>query len=378
MRDNIVARQLSWSQGEMSPIPSTYNSKSHPAKRKQISPPGSIEDTLDSNVSGPKKTQNDTRTSPKISGSFSSFPPHNEILDDNAPLTDFTRRLSNVAQTLADRSYKTPDSSDDSGITEEIYRSDFEQVATAAAAELTKAMTSQEMMKQILQNQQDIITKVTKEHITIEAQPPVQPRQDTNFLYHVAEEATMYGAEIASLAYQKHFCDGRLPAVGQARQLIRDNTGNIVDPRYSWLTLEPGNDPQYFYSTMSRCPPGWRCTLSVQMTTEEMYSCLRADAVRYCSAFMTSPLQMQFGGNIERQDKSQYPLINMEWERLRSLQQQHQEQPQIPDQTQTRYIKAQIPIERGFNQPSPLEQWRHGRQPSWLMDVDEKTEESPR
>jgi hypothetical protein len=182
-----------------------------------------------------------------------------------------------------------------------------------------------------------------------------------NFLYRVAEQAALYGAHLASLVYQKHFCDEGLPTIEQNWQLLQENVGPVIDPKYSWLFLEPGNDPRFFCSTTSRCPPDGRHTLRVPITKDEMYVFLTTDAARYRSEFMTSSVQMIFGGNVERQNQSRYPLVNMEREKQGGLQKQH-----TYYQPRFLHIKATAP---GFNQPIVEGQWFRERQPSPMVGV---------
>jgi hypothetical protein len=390
MQDNIFSRQLSLSQSETSPLLSPYNLRPRSANRITLPPLASIDSYSNSKICATTDSRNDTKSSPrKLSTPLVS--PYARILDDENPLIEFTRRLSNAAKALADRGYKTPDSGDDSGTTEDIHRSDIGPVATAAAAKSIMALKLQEMMEQIWKQQEDTITKVTKEHVTLQAQrlatlistqppsipAPAQSQQDMNFLYRLAEEAAMYGAEKASLLYQKYFCDKRLPTVEQAKQLMYDNVGNIIDPMHSWLILEPGNDPRYFCSTMSRCPTNWHCTLAIPMNTDEMHGRLVADAARYRSAFLTSSLQYSLGGNIERQGASRYPLVDMNRETLARQQQLEELEQRANNHRQPIFERPQVAVWSVSGQPPTLEQWSRGRQPSWMMDLDEEIQEPP-
>jgi hypothetical protein len=372
MRNNIFARQLLLSQTS----PSSLASKKG-VKRRSLPPSVFDESVTESLITATKVSRKD---------SIASIPPGKELLDDNDTVADFARRLSDVAHTLANRGYNTADRDDNLRVFKEVHRPEVEQAVSTAAAESVMVSKFAEIMQQILQNQEEIITKATKVHISVEAQrlatlittqppsapAPAQPWQDMSILYRVAEEAALHGAQTASLVYQKYFCDGRLPTVEQTRQLLRNHAGNTVDPRHSWLILEPENDPRFFCSTMSRCPPYWRRTLRVPMNKDEMYACLTADAARYRSDFMTSYVQVLFGGNIERQNRSQYPVINMEREREANVQ-QHQQlhlQKQACNQPQPIYEKAtdldSFPL-------SGFELWSRERQPSFEMEVDENS-----
>jgi hypothetical protein len=316
-----------------------------------------IHEILDSKVSATIGSRSDTKSSPcKISTPHNS--PYSVVLDDDSPLVEFTRRLSNAAQALADRGYKTPDSGDDSGTTEEMPRSDIGQVETAVGAQFIIASKLKEMIEQVLQKQEETFAKVAKEHVTIEAQrlatlittqlpsapPPVQPQQDMKFLYHLAEAAAMHGAEKANLLYQKHFCEGRLPTLEQARQLICDNVGKIVDHMHSWLILEPKNDPRYFCSTISRRPPDWNRNRKVVMTIDERHSCLVADETRYRSAFLTSELQANWGGLIEGRGTSRYPSFNAQREKFAMQQQLKELQQRVGNHRQPVYERPAVAL----------------------------------
>jgi hypothetical protein len=359
MQDNIFVRQLSFSQAQPPPL----TSKTRSNRRYPLST------SIESEPESPVVVVHVPR---KIS--TASREPHAKALDDVDPIADFARRLSDVAQTLANRSYESPDSLDDSGTIKEILRSDLGRVASTATVDQFMASNFAEMMQQISQNQVIEITRVAKEHISIESQrlatllktqppsapPPAQLWQDLKFLYRVAEEAALYGAQIDILDYQKHFCDGRVPIIEQDRQLLQENAGHVINPRRSWLVMEPGNDPRFFCSTTSRCPPNWRRTLRVPMNENEMYACLTTDAARYRFEFMTSAVQMLFGGNVERQNQSRYPLVEMGRERQAGLQKQEgYHQPQLV------YVKDAGP---GLNQPTVEEQWSREQQPSSMME----------
>jgi hypothetical protein len=96
------------------------------------------------------------------------------------------------------------------------------------------------------------------------------------------------------------------------------------------------------------------------MNENEMYACLTTDAARYRFEFMTSAVQMLFGGNVERQNQSRYPLVEMGRERQAGLQKQEgYHQPQLV------YVKDAGP---GLNQPTVEEQWSREQQPSSMME----------
>jgi hypothetical protein len=370
MPNNILAQQSSLPQTPPLPLaPKEGN------KKRYLPSSVSDESGIESLITATKVSRKD---------SVASALPGEELLDDNDPAADFARRLSDVVHILANREYNIPDSDGEFRTPAEVHGLEIEHAFSTAAAESVMALKFAETLQQILQDQEEIITKATKEHISVEAQrlatlittqPPSAPApaktwQDLSILYRVAEEAALHGAQTASLAYQKYFCDEHLPTIEQARQLLQDHAGNTVDPRHSWLILEPENDPRFFCSTISRCPPNWRRTLRVPMNEDEMYACLTADAARYRSQFMTSSVQMLFGGNIERQNRSQYPVINMEREREANVQQQQQRnlQQQACNQPQPIYEKA---TGQGLFQLSGFELWSRERQPSFAMEVDE-------
>jgi hypothetical protein len=97
-----------------------------------------------------------------------------------------------------------------------------------------------------------------------------------------------------------------------------------------------------------------------------MYACLTTDAARYRSQFMTSTVQMLFGGNLERQNQSRYPLVKMKRERQAGL--QKKEAYHLP---QLVYVNA---TGLGFNQPTVEDQSSHEWQHLSMMEAQERVE----
>lgn len=107
--------------------------------------------------------------------------------------------------------------------------------------------------------------------------------------------------------------------------------------------------------------------MTVPRTQVEMFACLRADEARYRSAFWTANLQMNLGGNIERQGKSSYPLNEKMSREERS---QPQQQKLMSHAPQAVYLKAHVANAPSLAQSFVIEQPYHPSQPSWQMDIN--------
>ncbi|KAF1912078.1 hypothetical protein BDU57DRAFT_78366 [Ampelomyces quisqualis] len=398
VENNMFSRQLSVSeQGQCSPKPSPHAGNQSSGNRGNHA---YVESESESPQFAKGISQNGTTR--KRSIDFASPPtPSQEIIDHDAPLAEFTRRISHAALALGKRGYDSAGSDDASNI-EEIPIGEPETRTTVDAAESSIAATLKEMMEGVLRKLQmqeettrttEERMKLTEERIKLESQrlatmiatqppsapPQAQASQERELLYELAKTAALHGAEKARVVYQNTFCGGNLPTMVQLRELVTDvdQTGNLIHPALMWqMLIEPQQFPQYFYSTRPWIAHPWRSTLTVPRTQEEIFACLKADEARYRSAFWASNIQMKLGGNIERQGKSRFPLHEAIQRAQRS---QLQQQQPISHAPETFYFKAHVANVPGFAQSIVVEQPYQPRKPSWMMDIDEnKREETPR
>lgn len=160
-------------------------------------------------------------------------------------------------------------------------------------------------------------------------QPPTTPAparagDERKDVCRIAESAVLYGARQAELIYQNLFRGGQLPTQEELTRLLRDSSGNVVDPVDAWLIIQDQQWPEYFYSTRSWADKYWHRTRKWPLTKSQMFDYLKADEIRYREAYMSSGLQMRLGlGNSPEQ--SSYPLYNMV---LREQAKQQQNSPQ--------------------------------------------------
>jgi hypothetical protein len=347
------------------------------------------------------------------------------LSSNSEPIKEFARRLSDAARALADGKHKLSlsQSSDTTG------ENDASETMASHTSTSSLASAMREAVEQAVQKlaqQQEETIKKSEQYIKNESerlatiyktQPPTYAQSQSNkedrILYRVAEIAAVQGAEQAAVFYLKLLCEGQLPRTQQFKEPTSDRL---------WLLMAPQQYPSHFCSTISLSSQHWQRTRSVPLTQEQMYASLKADEARYRSEFITSAVQMIFGGNVERRIKSQYPLHNLlerqkmeeeqEEQRLRDQQnlqdipkfQKLQEQQKIQEQQIRRLQEQQrlaqenvrsatqaanmltqatnVPNQAGTvptqatnvlsqAQPAIAGQTTEGRKPSWAMDVTE-------
>lgn len=256
-------------QGQSSPIPSPL-ARNIPSRNK------GRHAYVESESESPQfpKDVSQKGTTRNASVDFPVLPPLQQIIDHDAPLAEFMRRISNSAQALAKRGYDSPDN-DDSSTAENASAGQSRNPTTVYADESSIAATLREMMEDVLQKlqMQEAATKITEERMKITeeriqfeaqplatmiaTQPPSAPPQAhasqvRELLYQLARTAAIHGVETAKIVYQNTFCGGNLPTMPQLRGLVRDvdPVGNPLDPKEMWQPLiRPQEYPSIFCST---------------------------------------------------------------------------------------------------------------------------------
>jgi hypothetical protein len=410
LSDNLFARRLSqtseYSNTEGLPIASTLRESS----KKQVSKLASVEEqseseeslhafishegkkaiptlTSDQDVSDNEERSADLNrkdtglsTPPKYFRVGSLVPSNtNEDDQDDAPLIDFTRRLSSAALVLANKGFTTPEGHDSSGA-EAIPRPKPEAITTAAAAESELVSTFMDMIQRMTRDHEATTEKTEKLLVAnkiecqrlatlIATQPPSAPsapppdsHAEKAAMLEMAQALSAFGASDAFLMFKRHFHgDNPLSSELQKPSIAMRVPITSVKLEEPW-TVEQER-PDLFCSTKSLMQDRLRRTVGIPMTMEEMFYCLKADEARYVRAYQTSPLQIALPmGLLERQNlKSQYPLRNYLEMRLELRLQQQRAQPE----PQTIFLKATIANGGVFNIVAPE---ARDRQASWQMD----------
>ena len=301
----------------------------------------------------------------------------------DAPLADFTRRISSAAMVLANRGKYEPDS-DDSGSTEEIPRNEVAPATAAAAAQTEVASNILEMMQRMVQDHEET-KKATEELLLankLEAQrlatliatqppsapPPVDSRREVEIWNRIAYENQKYGALQAFSTYTQLLCGNNTEAAARIMQpLVNAPQGDILQLMAEKQAIQPQDRPDRFFSTRSLMADKLRSVPGVFMSMDDMYDILKGHDAKCRRAFKLSRIANALGATKAREAApSQYPLLN----RIRAEQQEREQRKQPP--TQTVFLKALVANTPNSGQQIIIQQDYCDRKASWaMMDADD-------
>ncbi|KAF2825404.1 hypothetical protein CC86DRAFT_419424 [Ophiobolus disseminans] len=329
--------------------------------KSQSPVPASVEDSVDSPTA-----PNYYRLGSLVSGPQDNDDDEDE--DGDAPLANFTKRLSSAALVLANNANQTP-VSEDSDETGKIPRNEASTVSATAAAQAEVSSNIFEMMQRMVQDHEET-RKATEELLLanrLEAQrletliatqlpsaPPLaDSRREVEIWNHIAYESQRYGAIQAFATYSKLLCGDNLEMYNQIMQpLVDAPQADLLKLMNEIQNIQPQAHPDFFYSARSRIPHKLRNRPGYYTSREEM----------------SRRLAQELGGVKNREAKpSRYPLVEM----LTREQQEKERQNQT--HIQTVFLKATVANTPNLGQQIVFHD-RADRKDSWAMNDADDTE----
>jgi hypothetical protein len=395
--NNIFARQaLISSQRVPTPLKASHNLTQLRETQEKYTPQAPVHTDEDSNsVTAVYRRREANTASSTAQSPISSAKPVEPDTDDEAVIR-FTRRLSSAALALANKSFKSPDSGNDSGGSEQTQKSDLEEIPSRADAQTKVQADIMATLMGMMKKQQEVsdlhvlCLKIDSQRIATQwsTQPP--PAMSAAELYNFTMQVLQYGAEHAIKAMQASVVHrNQLAAAGLCQNTTDPSSQPMVDFRGRPIQIQEwvhGDCKDFFSATSVYGRPEFVISktqrpYTISLTREDMYHFLKADEVRYRSEWRNSSLlTLYFNPHGERQrNSSRFPLHDREIReraetaRLQDQQQQRSTPPQIV------YYKAGTANVPGFGQPIfNIDLPDRQRLASWQMDVEQTQHEAPR